>query len=390
MSAPALDANRRAVTGARRPVEAVPPLGSWDWPLLLLVVGQMAFGLLMILSSSSLYADARYGNALHFAIRQVMGLIGGATAGVFLLRLRWSTLRALSWPSYIASFVGLLLVLTPMAHGAKGATRWIALGPVNFQPSELAKLAIIWVLAHYLAANEGRLRDLTGVVAPALLIPAPIILLVLAQPDFGTTVILCSLVFSSLFLAGLAWRWVAAGGLAGVCALGLVAILEPYRIRRLTSFLDPSADMQGAGYQVVQGWIALGSGGLTGRGLATGQAQSGFLPEAHTDFISAVVGEEFGAIGWAVLVLSYAVLVWRGTVIASRAKDMFGHLLAQGITLLLGAQAIINLGVVAGWLPPKGLVLPFLSYGSSAALVHTLCVAVLLRISMEPGEEVSS
>jgi len=176
-------------------------------------------------------------------------------------------------------------------------------------------------------------------------------------------------------------------GGAGIAALGLVAVLEPYHMRRFATFFDPFADTAGSGYQVIQGWIALASGGWSGRGITGGFAQSGFLPEAHTDFISAVVGEEFGALGFVALVLSYALLVWRGTVIARRAADFFGMLLAMGITLLMGSQAIINLGVVVGVLPPKGLVLPFLSYGSSAALVHTLCVALLLRISMHRAPE---
>ncbi len=365
--------------------DAVPPLGSWDWWLLGTVVLQMAFGILMILSASSLFADARYGNSLHFAIRQLAGLGMGATLGFVLIRQPWSRLRALAWPVFGVALFGLLLVLTPLSHSANGATRWISLGGINFQPSEFGKLALIFVLSHYLSCNEGRLNDFFGVVIPAMAVPFPLLLLVMLQPDFGTTVILAGLCGLLLFLAGLRWSWVGALGGTGLAALGVVAVLAPYRVRRMTSFLDPFADSEGAGYQVVQGWIALASGGISGRGLATGLAQSGFLPEAHTDFIAAVVGEEFGAVGWAVLVLSYAVIVWRGTVIADRSTDLFGTLLAMGITVLLAMQAIINLGVVVGWLPAKGLVLPFLSYGSSAALVHTLAIALLLRVSMQPA-----
>lgn len=363
---------------------AAPARQGFDWPLALVAVAQMSAGMLMILSASWLFADARYGTPLHFGIRHGMGVVVGLVATLVLLRLSWARLRSLAWPAYLATVFALMLVLTPLAHSANGATRWISVGPVNFQPSEASKLALIFVLAQFLAGNEGRMRDVVGVVVPAFaLILLPPVVLVMAQPDFGTTVILAGLFGVMLFLAGLQWRWVFALGGAALVSLGALAIAAPYRLRRLMNFFDPFADAEGAGYQVVQGWIALASGGLTGRGLGTGQAQSGFLPEAHTDFISAVVGEEFGAVGFAVLVASYIFVIWRGSLIAARAVDLFGNLLAMGVTTLLASQAIINLGVVVGLVPPKGLVLPFFSYGASAVMIHLICVGLLLRVSME-------
>ncbi|MCB9679786.1 MAG: cell division protein FtsW [Alphaproteobacteria bacterium] len=353
-----------------------------DWPLLATYVVLAGFGLLMILSASSLEADAEYGNALRYVTRQAAGIAGGCmiSLGILVAPIAW--LRKAVWPSFVLALGGLLMILTPLAHSANGATRWFRLGPVNVQPSEFMKIALVLAFAHYLSLNEGRLKDNAVLFGSVFLLAVPV-LFILPQKDFGTTVILFGLTGVMLFVAGLAWRWVFAfGGLVAAALTGLV-LLEPYRMQRLVSFMDPFADQSGAGYQVVQGWIALATGGLFGQGLASGVAQRGFLPEAHTDFISAVVGEELGAVGWAMMVLLLLGMVWRALVIASRAKDLFGMLTATGLAALLGAQSIINLGVVGGVMPNKGLVLPFLSYGASAVLAHTVIVGILLKISME-------
>ncbi|MEZ4317566.1 MAG: putative peptidoglycan glycosyltransferase FtsW [Myxococcota bacterium] len=355
---------------------------SLDWPLLVLYGVLAGFGLLMILSASSLEADAEYGNALRYVTRQAAGIAGGCAISAALLMAPVSWLRKAIWPVFVLALLGLLMVLTPLAHTANGATRWFRLGPVNVQPSEFMKIALVLGYAHYLALNEGRLKDNAVLLVSAVLLVLPV-LCILPQKDFGTTVILFGLSGVLLFVAGLAWRWVLTFiGLVGAALTGLV-LIEPYRMQRLVSFVDPFADQSGAGYQVVQGWIALATGGLFGQGLASGVAQRGFLPEAHTDFISAVVGEELGAIGWSVMVLLLLGIVWRALVIASRAKDLFGMLTATGLAALLGAQCIINLGVVGGVMPNKGLVLPFLSYGASAVLAHTLIVGILLKISLD-------
>jgi cell division protein FtsW len=364
------------------------PTASWDWPLAIAIAALAAFGLVVMLSSSTAFADELFGNSLHYVIRQSLGLgIGGILAAVALI-MPWSWLRLSAWPAFAVSLVGLLLVLSPLGTSAKGAARWIDLGVMNFQPAEFAKLALIMVLAQYLSCNEGRLRDVVGVVVPPLtLFLLPMILLMAYQRDFGTTVILVGLTGVMFFLAGLQLRYGLFMAAFASLLFTVMVIMEPYRIERLTSFVDPFADPDGSGYQVVQGWIAMASGGAGGQGLGTGVAQRGFLPEAHTDFISAVIGEELGAVGWLALVLGYLFIVYRGMRIAHRAPDLFGMLLAAGITTLMAAQAIINLGVVCGMLPAKGLVLPFLSYGASAALVHTLAIGVLLRVSREARPE---
>jgi len=253
------------------------------------------------------------------------------------------------------------------------------------QPSEFAKVALVLILSHYLANNRGRLKDIVGVGLPGMCLLTPLVILIIFQKDFGTTVILLGLSGVLFFVAGLQWRYIAGGITAALGLLVLLVLAEPYRMKRLTSFTDPFADPDGAGYQVVQGWIALASGGVFGTGLATGVAQRGFLPEAHTDFISAVIGEELGAVGWMFTIVLILGLVWRGFLISTRARDLFGMLVATGITTMFAAQAVINMGVVCGLVPPKGLVLPFLSYGASAVLVHSLCVGLLLRVSLESG-----
>jgi cell division protein FtsW len=190
-----------------------------------------------------------------------------------------------------------------------------------------------------------------------------------------------------LVVAGLHLGWVVSGGGVAVVVLMFVAALAPYRLRRIMSFWDPFEDHEGSGHQVIQGWIAMANGGWTGQGIASGVAQRGNLPEAHTDFISAVVGEELGVLGWVVLVGLYLVVVWRGFGIASRSPTLFGALVASALTTLLASQAVINLGVVVGWMPAKGLVLPFMSYGSSAVVAHLLCVGLLLRVSMQNPDQ---
>ncbi len=386
MSSLATDTAWVAATAAEAKGGAASRWGGLDWPLIGFAGTLMAFGLLMILSASSLDADATYGNAMHFVTRQSAGLIMGCMVSAVVLMLPWSWMKRGTWVAYGGSLFTLALVLSPLGHSAKGAARWVKLGPINLQPSEFAKVALILILSSYLASNRGRLKDVVGVGLPGVALLMPLVVLIVFQKDFGTTVILLGLAGVLYFVAGLQWRYIVAGLGGGVGLLAFLVAIEPYRLKRLTSFLDPFADPDGAGYQVVQGWIALASGGPFGAGLATGVAQRGFLPEAHTDFISAVIGEELGAMGWVFTIVLLLGVVWRGFEISRRAPDFFGMLVAIGLSTMFAAQAIINMGVVAGLVPPKGLVLPFLSYGASAALFHTLCIGILLRVSMASGE----
>jgi cell division protein FtsW len=358
-----------------------------DKVLALVVAGLLCSGLIMVYSASALGAEERYGNALRYVSRQGAGICAGLVCVALLQLISIETLRRYVWWLFALGLIGLSLVFVPgLGHRAYAASRWISLGGVNIQPSEFAKIALILVLAHHLALNEGRLGDL-AVAFLALVIPIPVVLLLMAEPDFGTTVITVTLTGVMLFIAGLQWRY--ALGLGGLM-MGLllfVATLAPYRMRRLLSFWDPFKDPEGSGYQVIQGWIAMGSGGWTGQGIATGVAKRGGLPEAHNDFIAAIVAEELGALGWVVLILLYVVLIWRGFHISVHAKDLFSTLMGAAITTMLATQVIINMGVVVGWLPSKGLVLPFMSYGASAIVAYLICIGLLLRISSESSAQ---
>lgn len=354
-----------------------------DKPLLFVVSLLLCFGFIMIYSASALEADEKYGNALHFTMRQGAGAIAGCVGIVVLQIMPVDLLKRWSPLMYVLGIIALILVFTPLGYTAYGASRWIRLGGINIQSSEFAKIALILLLARYLSNNEGRLSDIVGVVVPALVIPLPVIGLLLAEPDFGTTVITVGITGVMLFVAGLQWRFTFLIGAALGAVFSFIAVLEPYRIRRFTSFLDPFKDPEGSGYQVIQGWIAMGSGGWWGQGIATGVAKRGGLPEAHNDFISAVVAEELGVWGWSILILLYIVLIWRAYQISSQANDLYGSLIGTAVTTMLSVQIVINLGVVVGWMPSKGLVLPFMSYGASAVVAYLICIGLLLRISSE-------
>lgn len=378
-----MSATTATITDSAAPADASRD-GGWDWWLLSTSLVLAALGLLLILSASSDMADSRYGDALRFVTRQGLGMLVGMVGAVVALTVPWGWYRGRPmWALAGLVLVSLLLVWSPLGVGANGARRWLDLGLLNVQPSEFAKIAVILVGANYLAHNAHRIDDILGVVLPLCMMVAVPTVLVLLEPDFGSMVILVGLLGYQLIIAGLPKKWIAGGLGLGGAGLGLLAVAEPYRLRRLTSFMHPFEDMEGDGYQVIQGWIAMGTGGVAGRGLGGGAAQSGFLPEAHTDFIAAVMAEEAGAIGWVAMVALYGILLWRGTVIANRASSLYGTLLAGGVTTLLMAQTVVNLGVIVGWVPPKGLVLPFLSYGASAVMIHVVCVALLLRVGLE-------
>lgn len=342
------------------------------------------FGLVMVTSASSHYSLKIYDHQWAFGLRQLVGVVLGALAGLAILRVPWELFKRASFPAYVVAVVMLALVQSPLGHAAKGAPRWLRIGSMNVQPSEFAKIALAMVLAHHLARNVGYIKDVIAVVLPALgAYVLPMLLLVFLQRDLGSIALLLGVAGVAFLVAGLEWKWVTGAALSALAGVVVLVISEPYRAQRVISFLDPHSDAEDGGYQVVQGWVALAVGGVGGQGLGNGVAQQGFLPEAHTDMILAVVGEELGVLGWATAMLLQGVLLWRGTEIASNAKGLYEMILAACITSVMAAQVIVNTGVIAGLVPPKGLVLPFMSYGASAVLFHTMAIAILLRIGME-------
>ncbi len=353
-------------------------------PWLIALVGVLTLlGMVMVYSASAVVAGETYGDEMHFFTRQGLGLALGlvlcTTAALTPLR----TLRRYRFAFYVAVLCGLVLCFVPgIAHHANGASRWIGFGPLHIQPSEFAKIAVLLVVADVLDRYRGSVSDIR-VIMRVCALPIPALALVLLEPDFGTTAIIAGLVGLTMFIAGIRLSHMAAAVGAGVVVGVPVMLLEEYRMKRLTSFIDPWASSDGDGYHVIQSWVAMHSGGPFGQGLGNSMAKLHFLPEPWTDFIAAVIAEELGLVGILVLLAGYLGIVWRGLSIARRASDAFGMLMAASLTSMIGLQAFFNLAVVMGLVPPKGLVLPFVSYGASALMAHLLSIGILLSIASE-------
>ena len=359
-----------------------------DWWIVLIVLGLTFFGLVMVFSASAIEAVEDTGSPYYYLIRQSVAAVIGFVGLVILARIPSHRLRRLGWVFYFACLVGLLAVFVPgLGHKANGAIRWIGVGSLRLQPSEFMKLALVLVLAERVNRYAGGITELKRHVMPVLFVAGIPMVLVLLEPDFGTTVILAGIVCLVLYLGGIPARWMATiGGVGVVLAIPLV-LANSYRLERVLSWLQPWANEAGGGYQVIMGWVALHYGGLWGQGLGEAMSSMKWLPFAHTDFVAAVAGEELGFARMAIVLGIYGALVWRGVVATTRSRTYFGTLVAGCITLILGLQTLFNLGVILGLVPPKGLVLPFMSYGASALIAHLWCVGVLLTISAEPDAE---
>lgn len=374
------------------PSSKSPPMkpGSIDVSLAATLVGLIAFGVVMVYSASAVYADRMYGDGTHFLIRQT---IFSAVAFVVLAatsRIDITLLRRFTYPVLLVAVVLMVAVALGFGRSAGGATRWLRVGPVNMQPAELAKLAMVLWLAHSLAKKAHRVRTFSIGFLPHVLVMGLLMLLCLAQPDFGSAVMIALLTFVVLFAAGAKAGYLL-GGVLVALPIGYAAIASsPYRMRRITAFLEPFEHRQGAGYQITESLMSFGSGGWTGVGLGDGRQKLLFLPEAHTDFVSAIVGEELGFLGVATLCLAFVWVVLRGLRAAWRSHDEYASYLAAGMTLFIGLQAFTNLAVAMGLLPTKGLALPFVSYGGSSLLVNAAAAGLILNVSryaVEPAEE---
>jgi len=355
------------------------------WSTAFLVIG----GLVMVLSASSVSAFSRYGDSFLFFQRQAAYGVVGLGALLLTSRMRYRAWQRLALPFLAVTVALLVLVLYPgAAVSAYGSSRWLELGPVTVQPSEIAKLALVVFGAAVLARKWGKL-DVVGHLALPLL-PVTIVVagLVMLQPDLGTTLIISGTVFILLFAAGVRLRYLLVTGIVGG-ATGMALIFSAdYRRVRFLSFLDPWADASNTGYQLVQSLIALGSGGWLGVGLGASRQKWLYVPNAHTDFIFSILGEELGLVGELVVLLAFGLLVFAGIRIATRAPDVFGRLLAAGIVGWFGLQALVNLGAVTGLLPITGVPLPFLSYGGSSLVASLAAVGILwniARTAADPG-----
>ena len=341
-------------------------------------------GVVMVLSASSVASLTDYGSPWYFFFRQIMWTALGLGAFVFAVRFDYQRWRSLIRPLLIVSAVLLVAVLVPgIGVYVSGSRRWLGAGMFRFQPSELAKLALLLFAADLVSRRSRELHDWRRVVRPVVLVLGLFTALVMKEPDLGSAMVLALVVLAVLLAGGVRKRHLAVVFGLGLTAVTVLAIAEPYRRARMLTFLDPFADSSNAGYQISQSLIALGSGGFTGVGLGAGRAKWNFLPNAHTDFIFAIIGEELGLIGCFLvmgLFIAFAVL---GARAALRAPDRFGALVAAGATVWVVGQAIVNIGAVVGLLPVTGIPLPFVSFGGSALITTMLASGILVNVARQ-------
>jgi len=357
-----------------------------DGPTLLLALAIVLLGLVMV-TSASITIAGRDGNPFAFLERQLLLVLVGAVAAAVTFAIPGARLQQLALPLLLVALVALVAVLvTGLGHVVNGSRRWLRLAGINFQVSEGARVLALIYVASYAVRYEKELRGgFPGLFKPLALLGL-IALLLLLEPDFGAASVLFITGFGVLFLAGARWRWMLTMLLAAGGAMTLLVLFSSYRLRRFTTFMDPWADPYNSGFQLTQSLIAIGRGGLFGVGLGASVQKLFYLPEAHTDFLFAVLAEELGLAGVALTLALFLALAWRAFVIARRANDAglkFQSYLASGFGLWLGAQAFINIGVNMGVLPTKGLTLPLLSYGGSGVVLNLVALALVLRVDME-------
>ncbi len=355
---------------------------SYDIVLLLITFALMGIGLVMLYSSSSIIAQQRFGDSMHFVKRQILFVLLGLAVLIISKNLPYVLYRRFVYAIVGISLLSLIIVLLPqVGHRVGGARRWLRFGPISMQPAEFAKLALIIYISYSLAKKKERVREFCVGYVPHLVVSALFIGLIVMQPDLGTAVTFAVLAFLLLFAAGVRLRYLMATGLVLIPLLALAIARKGYRWERLLAFLNPWRDPSDTSFQLLHSLLALGSGGPLGVGLGFGRQKLFYLPEPHTDFILAVIGEETGLVGVSIVLLLYALLIYKGVKISLRAPDRFGTYLAFGLTLTIGLQALINSAVVMGLLPTKGLPLPLISYGGSSLLTNLAAIGILMNIS---------
>jgi cell division protein FtsW len=354
-------------------------------PLVVAVMALVAIGVVMVYSASSISALLRNDDPARYGMAQAIWAAIGLTAMVIVSRIDFRIYRYFALPAYFAALALLVLVLIPsIGHEAGGSRRWLDLPIVGgFQPAEVAKLAIVLYLAHWLDRRGRAARGIRGGLIPFGLLVAPGFVLILLEPDLGTAGIYVAAAFAVFFMSGASLPGLLAIGGAVLAAAALFVSRTPYQLQRVTTFLDPERDPLGAGYNTMQALMALAMGGLAGVGLGASRQKYLYLPAPSTDFIYAIIGEEWGLLGTLVVLGLFVVIAWQGYRIAVHAPDTFSGLLAAGITTWLVAQAVINMMVVTALWPVTGIPLPFISYGGTALIINLVAVGVLLSISRE-------
>jgi len=350
--------------------------------LLLAVVALLALGVTMVLSTSYLYSQERFADGTYFFRKQLIAISAGLVALVVCSIVPFTIYRRLSYPLLGLTLLVLVLVLIPGIGVTRGgARRWLMLPGFAFQPAEMAKLALVLYLAHSMARKADKIKTFSLGVLPHLIVGAVFLAALLLEPDFGTALILGVLLYLMLFVGGARLPHILATGVMALPLLVYLMLTAEYRLRRLMAFMDPWREASSSGFQVVQSLIAFGSGQLWGRGLGESRQKLFYLPEAHTDFVFSVLGEELGLLGALAVLVLFGIITVRGLQLTSRIEEPFEQYLAFGLTVLLGLQALIHMGVVMGLMPTKGLVLPFISYGGSAMVINLMEAGMLLGLS---------
>lgn len=365
-----------------RPTAASGPV---DPVLAAVVVALVGFGVVMVYSASAVQATVQYHDPQFFLKRQTAYAVAALSATWLASRVDYHRLYKLTYP--VLALVGTLLLLCVIGfgHSGGGAARWLSIGPVHVQPAEMAKVALVIWLAYSLAKKAEKVKTFTVGFLPHLIVAGVYMLLCLKQPDFGSAVVLLLLTFTLLFVAGAKVGYILGASILGAGAGAALVRFREYRYERYLAWLHMDEHRQDLAYQPFQSVMSFGSGGPTGLGLGRG-LQTLYLPEAHTDFVAAIVGEELGFLGVASLCAAYLLLVARGVRAALRAPDDFGSFLAFGLSAMFGVQALVNLSVALAILPTKGLTLPFVSFGGSSLLVNALAAGILLNISRHSGD----
>jgi cell division protein FtsW len=338
-------------------------------------------GIVMVYSASAVMAMERFQQPYLFLVKQLAWAVMGLAVLPIVMRVDYRNYRqpAVIWMGLAVATVALVAVL--FGPSRNGATRWLVIGSLGIQPSELAKITLIIFMAALLERRMERIDDVRYSLLPIGVVLGAVVGLILLEPDLGTAVCVVMIAAVMVFTAGISYRYVVGVFLAALPALYFVIATSQYRRRRVLAFLDPWADPLGDGWQMIQSMIAVGTGGIFGRGLMGGVQKLFYLPEPHNDFIYSVIGEELGLIGTSLVLACFCVITWRGMRTAVRAPDRFGAFLAIGLTTMVAFQAFFNISVVLGLLPPKGIPLPFVSAGGSSLLINLMGMGILLNVS---------
>ena len=340
-------------------------------------------GLVMVFSASAVMAKERYGSGYYFLLKQMGWAIAGLVAMIVAMRMDY---RRFKNPAVVFTVLGittLLLISVFFLDRSHNTHRWIHLGGFSLQPSELAKPALILFLAYFLESRTKSMDDWRNTLLPAVIPTIVFVGLIVFQPDLGTALACCAITVSVLFVAGLDLKYLGYAFVASILPLYFLIFHVRYRRDRILAFINPFSDPQGKGFHMIQSLIAVSTGGITGLGLMEGKQKLFYLPEPHTDFIFAVTAEELGLVGSVIIVALFAVFLWRGIRTALRTQDTFGQFLVVGITCMVVVQAFVNISVVLGMMPTKGIPLPFVSYGGSSLFVTLACVGVLLNVTKQ-------